>query len=395
MTSTPRSPPVWLFVLPWSLSHAGGVNQVVINLAAQMTRAGSYEPIVLFADWDAPVPIWEVVQGVKVVRWRIRALELGMGLKQKLVFGAWKWNFQKVFRQFCKEHGVAVINPHYPTMAAMTLEEVASNVEPKPKMIVSVHGTDLTGIQASGTDAVGFWRNFLNRADALVACSNSLGQRASQILDKDMVPIIIHNGIDTQKFSQLGGERVPMDRRVVLSVGKFEQLKGQDVLLRAFTSLVEDYGDLDLVLIGATAASLQGLRQMCIAEGIEKRVSFFPDIPHPEVAKWFQRASLFVLPSRQEAFPIVLLEAGCSGLPVVASNVGGIPELLDEGVTGYMVPPGDVPQLASVMRQLLDDPASGWSMGERLRTHVVKNFSWSAATDKYLRLASQKSHTKS
>ena len=384
-----KNPAVWLFVLPWSLIHVGGVNQVVINLASHMAATGSYEPIVLVTDWEAPAPIWEVIQGVKVVRWRIRTLNAGMGFKKKLVFNVWKWSFGRSFRRFCKEHGVAVINPHYLTSTALTLEDAASKAELKPKMIASVHGADLTYIQASGTNAVAVWCDFLVRADSLVACSKSLGKRASDVFGKNVNPTTVHNGIDVEKFVQLAGERVPMERRVVLSVGKFEEKKGQDVLIKAFASLARDYADLDLVLIGATATSLQGLRQLCISEDVEKRVFFHADMPHSEVAIWFQRAILFVLPSRQEPFGIVLLEAGCLGIPVIASNVGGIPEILIEGATGCMVTPDDVLGLAGVMRQLLDDPVAAWSMGERLRKCVTQDFSWSAAHDKYVRLAAK------
>lgn len=383
-------PPVWLFVLPWSLIHVGGVNQVVINLAAHMATTGSYEPIVLITDWEAPSPIWEVIQGVKVVRWRVRTWDFEMGIKKKLVFNIWQWSFRRSFKKFCKEHSVAVINPHYLTSTALTIEDAASKAELKPKMIVSVHGADLTGIQASGTNTITLWCDFLVRSDVLVVCSKSLGQRAIEIFGKSANPITVHNGIDVDKFAQLAGERVPMERRVVLNVGKFEEKKGQDVLIRAFASLAKDYVNLDLVLIGATAASLQELRQLCIEEGVQKRVFFHADMPHSEVATWFQRAILFVLPSRQEPFGIVLLEAGCLGIPVIASNVGGIPEILTEGVTGCMVAPNDVLGLASVMRQLLDDPAAASSMGERLRICVNQNFSWTVAHDKYLRLASKK-----
>ena len=273
----------------------------------------------------------------------------------------------------------------------MTLEAAADTGEPRPKMVLSVHGSDLTGIQASGATAIAVWRDFVIRTDALVACSEALGRRAVNILGKGIVPIVVHNGIDAQKFVLLAGERAPTDRPLILSVGKFEEKKGKAVLIKAFASLARDYADLDLVLIGATGATLEGLRQLCIAEGVADRVSFHVDMPHSDVAKWFQRSTLFVLPSRREPFGIVLLEAGCCALPVVASNVGGIPEILKEGVTGRMVAPDDAPALANVMRQILDDPAASRSMGEQLRTSVREKFSWTAAHGKYLRVTSTQS----
>lgn len=379
--------PVWLFVLPWSLVHVGGVNQVIVNLAEQMVAAGSYEPIVLFTDWNAPFPIHEIVQGIKVVRWRVRSLTAEMSLKSKMIFLYWSWSFNRSFRRFCKEYGVAVINPHYPTETAFTLGNAISKLIPKPKMIVSVHGADLTSIQSSSTKLLLLWRNFLAHTDALVACSRSLAQKAKEIFGEYITPICIHNGIDVEKFRRLAGKRVSMERRVILSVGKFEKKKGQDVLIKAFSSLVQDYADIDLVLIGASADCLESLRKTCIDESIDKRVFFHADMPHNEVARWFQKATLFVLPSRQEPFGIVLLEAGCLGIPVIASRVGGIPEIINENVTGVMVEPDDVFALAKAMQQILDDYTTALRMGERLRTHITQEFSWAETHEKYLDLA--------
>lgn len=377
--------PIYLFVLPWSLHHLGGVNQVVINLARQMALQGSFEPVILVMDWDANEPVWETVHGLRTVRWRIRGPYSGHNVKWRIANFFWRRRFAPAFKAFCRDHNVAVINSHYPNEATLTLDALAQTFVPAPQIIVSFHGGDVTSLQASAPSKLNIWRELLKRAHGVVVCSSALGQRVEQILG--CAPTVIHNGIDAAAFCSMAGSSSKNPRRTLLSVGKFEENKGQDVLVRAFATLVADYADLDLMLVGATAATLQPLRQICVQLGIQHRVYFRPDVLHHDVASCFASASIFVLPSRVEPFGIVLLEAGCFALPVVASAVGGVPEILEDGVTALLIEPDRPDKLALALRTVLDDPASARAMGERLRVHVLKNFSWTRAHDLYVQLA--------
>jgi glycosyltransferase involved in cell wall biosynthesis len=267
----------------------------------------------------------------------------------------------------------------------LTLGALSTTFIPAPQIIVSFHGSDVTGLQYSAPVKLDFWREFLKRAHGVVVCSSSLGQRVSQLFG--FAPIVIHNGIDSVAFCNMAGPQQAATRRTILSVGKFEVQKGQDVLIKAFASLVYDYSDLDLCLVGATASNLQPLRQLCVQLGIQHRVYFRPDVLHNDVARCFAVASIFVLPSRQEAFGLVLLEAGCLALPVVATAVGGVPEILEDGVTALLIEPNRSDKLALALRAILDDEVAAQAMGAQLRAHVVKNFSWINAHGHYVELA--------
>ncbi|NMM86720.1 hypothetical protein B2J88_20510 [Rhodococcus sp. SRB_17] len=141
-----------------------------------------------------------------------------------------------------------------------------------------------------------------------------------------------------------------------------------------------------LVFLGASDVELPSLRNLCTKEGLAARVSFFTDIPHAQIAEHFRQASIFVLPSRQEPFGIVLLEAGCFALPVIASKVGGIPEIIDDTLTGLLVNPDQPDELANALRSVLNDPARGRAMGQKLRLRVIREFTWTHAHDQYVRL---------
>lgn len=385
MTVCPK-PPVYLFVLPWSIDHLGGVNQVVINLAREMVKFGSFEPIVLIADWDAIIPIWEEVQGLKTVRWRIRPYRTNMGIRERLAFYLWERRFRPAFKRFCREYRVAAINPHYPGPSAITLDR---NIMPfdgyRIPLVISFHGADLNGIACAPGIEIARWRQLLLRTEVVV-CSNDLGKKVANVFGKEVVPHVIHNGLDAAAFVATSRTiRVP-DQRSILNVAKFEEKKGQNVLVEAFAALASDYADVDLLLVGATDKALTSLRELCVAKGIESRVHIFSDIPHNQVADYFRRATIFALPSRQEPFGIVILEAGAFGLPVVASRVGGIPEILTDGVTGLLVAPDNPAELARGLRSLLDAPGTAQKMGASLHQTVLSKFTWTVACKKYVAL---------
>lgn len=383
---TYAKPSTYLFVLPWSLVHLGGVNQVVINLAREMVKSGTFEPIVLIADWDAVDPFWEEVHGLRTVRWRIHSYQATMSLKERIAFFLWERRFRPAFQRFCRAHRVAAINLHYPGPPAFTLDRITKRFERVIPLILSFHGSDVSSLRSAPVSAIAQWRRLLLRTEGIVVCSNDLGRRVVEVFGNEVIPRVIHNGIDAVAFVAMAGSPKPTGDRFILNVAKFEEKKGQDVLVAAFAAIADVYADVNLVLVGATDKALPALKDLCVRKGIESRVYFFPDTQHHQVAEFFQRAEIFALPSRQEPFGIVLLEAGAFALPVVASRVGGIPEILTDGVTGRLVAPDKPAELALCLRSLLDSPAAAQEMGARLHQHVLSNFTWTVAHEKYVAL---------
>ena len=173
----------------------------------------------------------------------------------------------------------------------------------------------------------------------------------------------------------------------VFCAATFETKKGQDVLIAAFARVAADFPALHLVLAGRSDGTLPGLRAQAAREGLTGRVHFHADVPHARVGTLFARARLFCLPSRDEPFGIVLLEAGACRLPVVASRVGGVPEVITDGEHGLLVPPDDPAALAHALKTLLADPQMGGRLAAALHERVRTRFSWRRAVDEYLRLA--------
>ncbi len=173
----------------------------------------------------------------------------------------------------------------------------------------------------------------------------------------------IHYGLD--ELPEAWGENpsgdVPHEATIVLSTSRLTEQKGIDVAIRALASLP---GDVVLVVLGEgpQRSSLEALAREL---GVESRV-FLPGRV-PDVAAWLRRASVYVQPARWEGFGLGVLEAMLAGLPVVASDVSSLPELVVDGETGYLVPPDEPGPLAERIAAALEQRSLGAAGAERAR----------------------------
>ena len=250
--------------------------------------------------------------------------------------------------------------------------------------------------QLGGGYAVSSWaeRTAIEAADAVIAVSS--GMRADILgcypaLDPARVHVV-HNGIDTELYrptpetDALIKHGVDPDRPYVLFVGRITRQKGVPHLLRAARDI--DKSAQLILCAGApdTPAIDQEFRTL-VDELRQSRdgVVWIPEmLPRPEVIQLLTHASLFACPSVYEPLGIVNLEAMACGTPVVASAVGGIPEVVDDGVTGHLVRYDETDQaaferaLAEAIDTVLADPAAARRMGEAGRERAVREFGWDA-----------------
>jgi alpha-maltose-1-phosphate synthase len=244
--------------------------------------------------------------------------------------------------------------------------------------------------QLGGGYALSSWAERVSLAAAAAVVAVSDGMRSDVLsvypeISPERVRVI-RNGIDTLEYAPHPGtdvlkkHGVDLTRPYVIFVGRITRQKGVPVLLRAAASLdpaaqlVLCAGAADTPELGAEVASLvAGLQSS------RSGVLWIPEmLPKTEVIQLLSHALAFVCPSVYEPLGIVNLEAMACATAVVASRVGGIPEVVDDGVTGLLVPPDDPASLAAALNLLLRDPGRAGAMGLAGRERAVAEFSWDA-----------------
>jgi glycosyltransferase involved in cell wall biosynthesis len=379
-----------LLVLPWDLGPIGGVNAVVANLYERFAFHGEFEPIVLVNRWEDKTPVALDENGYRKVRLRIRSpLERG-GILRSLVAYLLTLPLELLkVRRLVRDLRVTVVNAHYPTLALLTVALARRLGFHRARLVLSLHGTDIHRAGSGGRISKFLWRRLLEEADAVVAVSAGLASVAGALAPKALhTTQVVHNGIDAGRFIA-DASREPArnaglgDRRVVVSIGAFDRNKGHDVLLRAFSRVASRHEDLHLVIIGQTAPDLANLEHLVVSLGLSGRCTLIRDASREEVAGWLAAATAFVLASRSEGFGLVLLEAGAFGVPVIATRVGGIPEIIAGPEYGLLVEPDDPGALESALEDLLQNAEKARVLGENLRRRVRTVFSWEAAYKEY------------
>jgi D-inositol-3-phosphate glycosyltransferase len=172
--------------------------------------------------------------------------------------------------------------------------------------------------------------------------------------------------------------------RRIVHVGRFERLKGSDIVLAAFAELARRDPEVVLDLVGpdhgmraADGSSVDFPRYLAglgLDGAVARRIRWHGPLPPAAVADVRRGASLVVVASRYETFPMTVLEAMADGCPIVATRVGGIPEMVDDGVEASLVPAGDAPALAAAWARLLAAPAAAAALGAAARARFDAQF---------------------
>lgn len=219
-------------------------------------------------------------------------------------------------------------------------------------------------------------RSALKRGGALfIAVSQFVAARLARLGFPAARTHAHYIGVDLAELAAPVAGREP----VVLHVARLVEQKGTAFLLEAFAQIARKHGHAQLVVIGA-GPERQRLAERAAALGIEARVQWLGAQPHAEVKRWLKKAAVFCLPGcttadgATEGLGLVLVEAAASGVPVVATRHGGIPEAVHDGVTGHLVPERDVGALADGLDALLSSESLRCRMGEASVAFAQRRF---------------------
>lgn len=371
--------PGYLLVLPWQLTVIGGVNTVVRGLYGAMQEGGSVRPSVLLNLWDPAT--MEPFPGYDLAAMRLRAPAPGGFLTLLKFLLAQPWTLIRLHR-LIRERGVRAVNPCFPGLHSLSFALARRLFH--VKLVLTFQGADVKfPLDARGMERR-MWRYLLRNADHLVCCSHSLAQHLLAF-DPVLAPrvSVIHNAIDAEAFVE-GAKAFPinLEEPYALMTAIFEHRKGYKTLFEAWPAIQQRHPRLKLVVVGSGGAN----RDTILNWAKETQATVMEDLGVGAVSSLMSRAAVFLLPTEKEGFPLVLLEAGAHALPVVASAVDGIPELIDNEVHGLLIPPKDPSALAQAALRILDDGALAARLGNRLRERVRCEFSWRRAAEQYTEL---------
>ncbi len=195
---------------------------------------------------------------------------------------------------------------------------------------------------------------------------------------------IVHCGVEPARYRSQETNR---DANQILFVGRLAGVKGLPVLLETMADLHKDYPDLRLVLIG-DGPDRASLELQTERFGISSVVDFVGYKSQGDVAQALLECEALVLPSFAEGVPVVLMEAMAAGLPVITSRIAGIPELVEDGVSGLLTPPGDAASLKSALLRIISDDDLRARLGEAGRAKVNQEFNVSREAEWLLQILS-------
>jgi glycosyltransferase involved in cell wall biosynthesis len=255
--------------------------------------------------------------------------------------------------------------------------------------VVTAHGGDIYDYPFRDEYNRAIVRYMLNKADQIIAVSNYNAKIIKGLGSFEKKLEIIPNGFDDTIFKNISSTvcrsslSIPLNRKIILSVGNLVNEKGHTCLIDAMHLLMKKRSDVVLFIIGSGPLSYQLKRRIEFFD-LNERIFLVGKRPHNEIPLWMNASDLFVLPSKSEGFPTVINEAFACGKPVIGTKVGGIPEALPNSDIGFLVNPNNPTELSQCIISALEKK---WRIDTI--TNYAKDFSWTNLCKRILKVYNQ------
>ncbi len=248
-------------------------------------------------------------------------------------------------------------------------------------VVISVWGGDLI----IPRNPLNEWlrRKALQSSKRILAASRVLAYVARAHVSLEHPVTVVPFGVDCDLFRPLDGPQ--RDGFCVGCVKSFEEIYGIAYLVRAVAMIRDRVPELKMILVGKGRQE-DSIRQLCRELGLEDRVHFPGWIPNAELPRTMAQFDVMVMPSLYESFGVSALEASACGVPVIASDAGGIPEVVVDGQTGLLVPPGDPQAIADRLLFLHENRDLARELGRNGRAFVREKYEWSACVEQVERI---------
>jgi phosphatidyl-myo-inositol dimannoside synthase len=387
----------------WYPQHATDTQATYVHdINRHLVRRG--HSVTVVTPGDRSLPARETFDGVQVVRFPLqlpedltygRVAQSKIGLfhrfERLVVMARYLQAQRRAIMAEARAHGADVIHAHWaiPTGPAA----VVAARQLRIPSIITMHGGDVYVNPEQGYDfptrryvrPVLRWT--LQNAGALTAITDDCRQHALRAGAPPEHIRLVFNGTDLRRFSpaEPGRCEQPYGPHMIFACRQLFPRKGIRFLLEAVAQLKPQFPDLKVVLAG-DGFERPELTQRAEELGIGPDVTFLGWVANADLPPYYRAAAVSVIPSLEEGFGIPAAEAmGCE-VPVVASDAGGLPEVVEHGVTGLVVPRGDAAALAQAVGSLLADPERRRQMGVAGRARALSLFDWDRSAEQFEQL---------
>lgn len=284
----------------------------------------------------------------------------------------------------CTERvGLDLIHAHYAIPHAASALMAREMVGSQLKVITTLHGTDITLV---GRDAsfMPVTRNAIEKSDAVTAVSMFLNDEVCCIFTCCRKIEVIYNSIDPRVYSGIDGERLrrryaPGGEKLLVHVSNFRPVKRAMDVFDVFFRIHEKM-PARLMLIGS-GPDLNKMESMAVDKGVERDLVILGNLEN--VTDVVAAADIMLLPSQTESFGLAALEGMACCTPVIATDTGGLPEVIEHGVTGYLAPVGDTERMADYAIKLLRNTEALERMGKTAQSVAFERFNLESMLDRY------------
>lgn len=355
----------------------GGVEELTRQLGRQLLSAGHCVSVVTNR-WPRNLPVRETVDGLQLYRLALRTP--GSGLKSELTYRLYRHRARQQFDKLLGDFRADII--HAICICPGIVYGLGAAGAARIPVVATIQGEltmDASGLYERSSPARDAYRRALRESVVVTACSShslSEAEAFDSAFYNRRVGRVVANGVELSEFENVTPFK--HTKPYVLAMGRHVTQKGFDMLIDAWAVVGDGRRILLIAGDGPERSALEA--QAASVPG----VYFIGRVNREMAASLYAGCDAFVLPSRHEPFGIVLLEAMASGKPVVATRVGGVPEVVVDNETGVLVEPNAF-AIADGLRRILANDDTRQQMGER-GTQRAKLFNWKRITGEYIRI---------